>query len=101
MPTTSRPALPAPGPDETDWKAPRVHAMFEAHIRGERKPLLGNMRAFPPRGTINEVWNQGIYKYIAEYKAIPHRGPRARQHQDRGPHQLRFDAQRRRTTRTA
>jgi len=51
--------------------------MFEAHIRGEKKALLGNMRAFPPRGTIGEVWNQGIYKYIAEYKAIPNRGPRA------------------------
>ena len=71
------PGPPRPGPDETDWKAPRVHAMFETHIRGERKPILGNMRAFPPRGTVNEVWNQGIFKYIAEYKAIPSRGPRA------------------------
>jgi hypothetical protein len=71
------PGPPRPGPDETDWKAPRVHAMFETHIRGERKPILGNMRAFPPRGTVSEVWNQGIYKYIAEYKAIPNRGPRA------------------------
>jgi hypothetical protein len=71
------PGPPRPGPDECDWKAPRVHAMFEAHIRGERKPLLGNMRAFPPRGTVNEVWNQGIFKYIAQYKAIPGRGPRA------------------------
>ena len=71
------PGPPRPGLDETDWKAPRVHAMLETHIRGEKKPLLGNMRAFPPRGTINEVWNQGIYKYIAEYKAIPGRGPRA------------------------
>jgi hypothetical protein len=51
--------------------------MFETHIRGERRPLLGNMRAFPPRGTINEVWNQGIFKYVAEYKAIPGRGERA------------------------
>jgi hypothetical protein len=71
------PGPPRPGPDETDWKAPRVHAMFETHIRGEHQPLLGNMRAFPPRGTINEVWNQGIHKYIAEYKAIPGRGERA------------------------
>ena len=71
------PGPPRPGPDECDWKAPRVHAMFETHIRGETKVLLGNMRAFPPRGTISEVWNQGIYKYIAEYKAIPNRGPRA------------------------
>jgi hypothetical protein len=68
---------PHPGSDATDWKVPHMHAMFETHIRGERKPLLGNMRAFPPRGTTNEVWNQGIYKYISEYKAIPGRGPRA------------------------
>ena len=71
------PGPPRPGPDECDWKAPRVHAMLETHIRGEKKALLGNLRAFPPRGTINEVWNQGIYKYIADYKAIPGRGPRA------------------------
>ena len=42
-----------------------------------RKPLLANLRAFPPRGTINEVWNHGVYKYIATYQAIPGRGPRA------------------------
>ena len=42
-----------------------------------RRPLLANLRAFPPRGTINEVWNHGVYKYIATYKAIPGRGPRA------------------------
>lgn len=68
---------PRPGADPTDWKAPRVHAMFETHIRGERQPLLSNMRAFPPRGTEAEVWNQAVYKYVAEYKAIPGRGPRA------------------------
>ncbi len=68
---------PRPGVDPTDWKAPRVHAMFETHIRGERQPLLSNMRAFPPRGTEAEVWNQAVYKYVAEYKAIPGRGPRA------------------------
>ena len=42
-----------------------------------RRPLLANLRAFPPRGTINEVWNHGVYKYIATYQAIPGRGPRA------------------------
>ncbi len=68
---------PRPGPDPTDYKAPRVHAMLETHIRGERKPLLANLRAFPPRGTITEVWNHGVYKYIATYHAIPGRGPRA------------------------
>ena len=30
-----------------------------------------------PAGLINEVWNHGIYKYIATYHAIPGRGPRA------------------------
>jgi hypothetical protein len=71
------PGPPHPGYDATDWKAPRVHAMLETHIRGERKPVLANLRAFPPRGTISEVWNHGVYKYIATYKAIPNRGPRA------------------------
>ena len=71
------PGPPPPGYDATDWKAPRVHAMLETHIRGEKKALLANLRAFPPRGTINEVWNHGVYKYIATYSAIPGRGPRA------------------------
>jgi hypothetical protein len=71
------PGPPRPGFDATDAKVPRVHAMLEAHIRGERKPLLGNLRAFPPRGTITEVWNHGLYNYIATYHAIPGRGPRA------------------------
>jgi hypothetical protein len=71
------PGPPHPGCDATDWKAPRVHSMLETHIRGEKKPLLGNLRAFPPRGTIGEVWNHGIYKYVATYKAIPGRGERA------------------------
>ena len=71
------PGPPRPGFDPCDWKAPRVHAMLETHIRGEKKALLANLRAFPPRGTINEVWNHGVYKYIANYKAIPGRGPRA------------------------
>lgn len=71
------PGPPRPGPDECDWKAPRVHAMLETHIRGRKIALLSNMRAFPPRGTPAEVWNQAIYKYTAEYKAMPGRGPRA------------------------
>lgn len=51
--------------------------MLETHIRGEKKALLANLRAFPPRGTVGEVWNHGVYKYIATYKAIPGRGERA------------------------
>jgi hypothetical protein len=71
------PGPPRPGPDETDWKVARVHAMLETHVRGERIALLANMRAFPPRGTPSEVWNQAIYKYTANMKAMPGRGPRA------------------------
>jgi len=71
------PGPPRPGYDPCDNKAPRVHAMLETHIRGEKKTLLANLRAFPPRGTVNEVWNHGVYKYIATYQAIPGRGPRA------------------------
>lgn len=71
------PGPPRLGYDPCDSKAPRVHAMLETHIRGEKKALLANLRAFPPRGTINEVWNHGVYKYVATYKAIPGRGPRA------------------------
>ena len=71
------PGPPRPGPDATDSMVSRVHAMLEAHIRGERKPLLGNMRGFPPRGTMTEVWNHGLYKYVATYHSIPGRGQRA------------------------
>jgi hypothetical protein len=49
------PGPPRPGYDLCDSKAPRVHAMLESHVRGEKKALLANLRAFPPRGTINEV----------------------------------------------
>ena len=31
------PGPPRPGSDACDWKAPRVHAMLETHIRGEKK----------------------------------------------------------------
>ena len=68
--------------------------MLETHIRGEKKALLANLRAFPPRGTINEVWNHGIYKYIATYHAIPGRGPRAVKISRRASCQLGLDAQR-------
>ncbi len=68
---------PRPGWDACDRFVPRFHAMLETHIRGERIALLGNLRAFPPRGTVNEVWNHGIGKYTAKYHAIPGRGDRA------------------------
>jgi hypothetical protein len=68
---------PQPGYDECDSSVPRFHRMLETHIRGERKALLANLRAFPPRGTRNEVWNHGVGKYTAEFHAIPGRGARA------------------------
>jgi len=71
------PGPPRLGPDECDGMVSRVHAMLETHIRGRRQALLANLRAFPPRGTTNEVWNHGVYKYIASYHAVPGRGPRA------------------------
>ena len=95
------PGPPRPGYDPCDWKAPRVHAMLETHIRGEKKALLANLRAFPPRGTINEVWNHGVYKYIATYHSIPGRGPRAVKISRRASRQLGFDASTVRTTKTA
>lgn len=71
------PGPPRPGLDECDRYVPRFHQMIESHIRGNREALLGNLRAFPPRGTNNEVWNHGIGKYIATYQSIPGKGPRA------------------------
>ncbi len=68
---------PRPGPDYTDTHAPRFHNMLETHIRGNKQNLLGNLRAFPPRGTVNEVWNHGIGKYVASYHAVPGRGERS------------------------
>jgi hypothetical protein len=71
------PGPPRPGFDETDRFVPRFHQMLEQHIRGQKQALLGNLRAFPPRGTTNEVWNHGIGKYTAKYTAIPGKGERA------------------------
>ncbi len=68
---------PRPGFDECDRSVPRFHAMLETHIRGRKQSLLANLRAFPPRGTRNEVWNHGIGKYIATYHTVPGKGPRA------------------------
>jgi hypothetical protein len=71
------PGPPRPGFDECDRFAPRFHQMIETHIRGNKQALLGNLRAFPPRGTTNEVWNHGIGKYTATYHSVPGRGERA------------------------
>jgi hypothetical protein len=71
------PGPPHPGPDPTDRFVPRFHQMLETHVRGQRQALLGNLRAFPPRGTTSEVWNHGIGKYTAHYSAVPGKGERA------------------------
>ncbi len=71
------PGPPRPGFDDCDPHAPRFHAMLETHIRGRRESLLGNLRAFPPRGTNTEVWNHGIGEFTARYSAIPGKGERA------------------------
>lgn len=71
------PGPPRPGYDETDRFVARFHQMLETHIRGQKQNLLGNLRAFPPRGTTNEVWNHGIGKFTAKYTALPGKGERA------------------------
>jgi hypothetical protein len=70
------PGPPRPGPDVTDPFVPRFHAMLETHIRGNRKALLSNLRAFPPTGKPNEVWNHGIGKYTMTFHAVPGQNPR-------------------------
>jgi len=68
---------PHAGLDACDYSVARFHNMLEQHIRGERIALLGNLRAFPPRGTPNEVWNHGVGRYTAEYHSVPGKGERA------------------------
>jgi hypothetical protein len=68
---------PRPGVDACDPYAARFHAMLEAHVRGQRKAVLSNMRGFPPNGKSNEVWNHGVGKYVAKYHAVPGRGERS------------------------
>lgn len=70
------PGPPRPGYDECDHSVAKFHNMLEQHIRGERINLLANLRAFPPRGTVNEVWNHGVGKYTAEYHDVPGKGLR-------------------------
>lgn len=68
---------PRPGSDVTDRFAPQVHRMLEQHVVGRRQALLSNMRAFPPNGTPNEVWNHGIGKVTTTYYAQPGKGERS------------------------
>ncbi len=71
------PGPPRPGYDSCDQFVPRFHAMLETHLRGRHEALLGNLRAFPPNGKSNEVWNHGVGKYTAKFHAIPGKGDRA------------------------
>ncbi len=68
---------PHAGLDVCDYSVARFHNMLEKHIRGEKIALLANLRAFPPRGTPNEVWNHGVGKYTAEFHSVPGKGERA------------------------
>ena len=70
------PGPPRPGFDGTDSYVPGFHRMLEQHIRGRRQSLLANLRAFPPTGKTNEVWNHGVGKYTAKMSALPGEGAR-------------------------
>lgn len=67
---------PVPGPDPCDAFAAPVHRLLEEKLVGLGRPLLGNLRAFPPRGTTGEVWNHGIGRVTATYSGVPGRDPR-------------------------
>lgn len=74
--TNVPPGPPRRGWDETDQFVPKFHSMLETHLRGRRQSLLGNLRAFPPTGKPNEVWNHGIGKYVSTFHAVPGDGAR-------------------------
>jgi hypothetical protein len=65
------PGPPRPGPDPCDGFAASVQKMLESHIRGRQIPLLSNLRAFPPRGSVDEVWNHAIGAYSAKFTGVP------------------------------
>ncbi|WP_422923859.1 hypothetical protein [Singulisphaera sp. PoT] len=67
---------PRPGFDQCDPYVPRFHAVLERNIRARRIALLANLRAFPPRGGPDEVWNHGVGKYVARLRAMPGDGER-------------------------
>ena len=65
------PGPPRPGADPCDRYAASVQKLLETHVRGRQIPLLSNMRAFPPRGTVDEVWNHAIVAYTARFTGVP------------------------------
>jgi hypothetical protein len=70
------PGPPRPGVDPCDPHVPRFHAVLERNLRARRKALLANLRAFPPRGGPDEVWNHGVGQYTARLHAVPGAGER-------------------------
>ena len=68
---------PRPGFDDTDRFVPRFHAMLETHIRGQKQALLGNLRAFPPRGTSTRSGTTGSASTPPRTTPIPGKGERA------------------------
>ncbi len=88
------PGPPRPGPDECDWKAPRVHAMFETHIRGEQKAAPGQPAGLPaPRHDQRGLEPRRLQVHrdlLGDPRPRPARG----QHLARAPRQLGLDAQR-------
>ena len=77
-----RPLRPPVPPDARD-----PHPRRQAGAAGQPPRL-------PPRGTVNEVWNHGIGKYIATYHAIPGKGVQRGPARGRAPRQLRIEPQR-------
>ena len=71
------PARPAPASTSATASSPGSTPCSRPTSAASSKALLGNLRAFPPRGTTNEVWNHGIGKYTAKFHAIPGKGDRA------------------------
>ena len=97
------PGPPRPGSDECDSKRPpRSTRCSRPTSAASSKPLLANLRAFPPRGTTNEVWNHGdrqVHRQLP--RRSPAKGPRAVRLEVELARQLRLDRSTARTTRTA
>jgi hypothetical protein len=50
--------------------------VLERNLRDRKIALLANLRAFPPTGSPEEVWNHGVGKYTARLHAVPGAGER-------------------------
>ena len=76
-PTRSPPAPPAPASTPATRFVPRFHQMLETHIRGRTQALLGNLRAFPPRGTATRSGTTASASTPPRTTPIPGKGDRA------------------------